>query len=69
MKNVYRIAIGLFMLIFGIIFFVVNFVARSGEASSSSGNDGPYFILVILIAALVVVVVPGIFVLVRLVRR
>ena len=67
--RIYRVVIGTFLLIMGIIFFIINFVLRSTEPEVASGSDGSYLILIILIASLVVVVVPGIFVLIRLARR
>ncbi|MHA1977193.1 MAG: hypothetical protein ACW98F_08985 [Candidatus Hodarchaeales archaeon] len=69
MDKIYRVAIGAFLLIMGVIFFYVNFVLRTTEPEVTTGSDGPYLVLMILIASLVVVVVPGIFVLVRLTRR
>ncbi|MHA1994179.1 MAG: hypothetical protein ACW97Z_06535 [Candidatus Hodarchaeales archaeon] len=69
MDKIYRIAISVFILILGVLFFIVNFVLRTTEPETTTNSDGSYLILVILIASLVFVVVPGIFVLVRLTRR
>ncbi len=69
MDKIYRILLGLLMFMFGLLFFIGNFIANSNDSGTSSTSDGSYTIVMILIASLVVVVVPGLFVLIRLVRR
>jgi hypothetical protein len=69
MEKMYRYMLAGFMVVIGIIVFIINTVLYSSESSASTGNGDSYILLMVFIAGLVIVVVPGIFVLVRLVRR
>ena len=69
MEKMYRYMLAGFMIVIGIIVFIINIVLFSSEPSAPTGNGDSYILLVVFIAGLVIVVVPGIFVLIRLIRR
>ncbi|MCK4848190.1 MAG: hypothetical protein KAT16_04125 [Candidatus Heimdallarchaeota archaeon] len=69
MNKLYRIIIGSFLVILGIIFLILTNIFRSDSIESSSSSDPSFYPLVFIIAILVVIVVPAVFVVVRLIRR
>ena len=65
----YRYMITGFLVVVGIIAFIINSVLYSSKSTSSTSNGDSYIVLMMIIAGLVIVIIPGIFVLIRLIRR
>ncbi len=69
MDKFYRYMITGFLVVLGFVVFLLNTVLYSSESSSTASNGDSYIWLMVFIAGLVIVVVPGIFILVRMIRR